>query len=217
MQPANLSPEQRKAIKVLQDCLPQWQQYLCQDITEIDICHTNFKGFTLQRISYSDLQHGKNWTWNQSNSKKKIHLDNDICVIVQKFNTRRKRKTVIAGGVIFKMWMFTVFKQTESCFLGVFVWCEKGNPAPESVPRVPAPSQSIFKPSDASSASQNYFKAQEPRNEAFFPETKVNSWETTSLAEGGIVLNSDELKITLDDLSFLSEFIDPQLASTFGW
>lgn len=220
MQPENLTPEQRKAIKVLQDCLPQWQQYLCYDITDRDICHTDFKGFTLQKISYSDLQHGTNWTWNQSNSKKKVQLENDVSVVIQKFNTRKKRKNIPSGGVIFKMWMFTVYKQTENSFLGVFVWCEKGLPPLNKTQQQSYlisecfPTQNTaerFPPqkkleSNASANSQSLFTSQEFAN---CKRSDVDIWES--------FLNSEEILITLEDLQFLSPFVDATTASSLGW
>ena len=124
-----LTPEQRTAIKVLQDCLPNWNQYYCEDLTQSEICYTDYKAFTPHKLSYSDLQHGTDWTWNQSNAKKEVLLENDIYVVIQKFNTRKKRKCA-SNGLIFKLWMFSVFRYTDSTFLGIFVWCEKGNPSP---------------------------------------------------------------------------------------
>ena len=123
-----LTPEQRKAIKVLQEHLPQWKEFLCDDITRRDICYTDFKAFTTQKISYSDLHHGTNWTWNQSNAKKKVNLENDLYAVVQKFNTRKKRKNIPSTGIIFKLWIFTVYKHNDNSFFGIFVWCEKGLP-----------------------------------------------------------------------------------------
>ena len=184
-----LTPEQRKAIKVLQECLPQWQQYLCDDITRRDICYTDFKAFTTQKISYSDLHHGTNWTWNQSNAKKKVMLENDMYAVVQKFNTRKKRKNIPSNGIVFKLWIFTVYKQTDNSFLGIFIWCEKG------MPPVNYGADKII----------GYC----------FPDLDVDA--LVNISSSDQFLKTSVASITLDDLEFLRPFVDAQTAFSLGW
>ena len=129
MLPASLTPEQRKAIKVLEEGISNWQSYFYDDITRREICITDFKAFITQKISYSDLQHGPNWNWNQSNAKKSVSLNNGCFIIIQKFNTRKIKKTIPSDGIIFKLWMFTVFSEFDNSYLGTFMWCEKGLPS----------------------------------------------------------------------------------------
>ena len=207
----NLTPEQRKAIKVLQECLPLWQEYLCYDITERDICYTDFRGFTLQKLSYSDLQHGTNWTWNQSNSKKKVLLENDISVVVQKFNTRKKRKNIPSNGLIFKMWMFTVYKHSQNSFLGVFVWCEKGLPAEAPVP-------SVNKIPVISQASSDYPCEEYPIYDDLYPlQNNYPIFPAFALEESFVPGSNGVETITLEDLQFLRPFVDSQTAYSLGW
>ena len=214
----NLTPEQRKAVKVLQECLPMWQTYLSYDITERDVCFTDYKGFSLQKISYSDLQHGTNWTWNQSNSKKKVLLENDVLAVVQKFNTRKKKKNSPSNGVVFKLWMFTVYKHSESAntFLGVFVWCEKG--------LAPCVNKNTFTPS-LNHCSLLPVVNYQPEGHlnletstAEFSQTNIyqNNYQISS---AGVCTYSDEEEetVTLADLQFLRPFVDNQTALAFGW
>src|SRR3990167_4743189 len=123
-----LTPEQRKAIKVLEEGILFWQSYICDDIKRREICFTDFKAFTTQKISYADLQHGSNWTWNQSNAKKNVSMNNGCLAVVQKFNTRKIKKSIPSDGIIFKLWMFSLFIEIDNSFLGTFIWCEKGSP-----------------------------------------------------------------------------------------
>ena len=191
----NLTPEQRKAIKVVQDCLPHWNQFLCSDPAAPEIITTDAKAFILQNITYSNLHHGKDWIWNQSNAKKTVAFENDISVVVQKFNTRKKKKTSASDGMIFKLWMFYVYKQTS--FLGVFIWCEKGYP-------LACPQKINF--------SNNLYDYG-----GYYNYVDVNAdpiYDTSSTSEDELPVH---LNLTLDDLDFLKPFVDEQTAFSFGW
>ena len=197
-----LTPEQRKAIKVVQECLPLWHQYLCDDVTRSEICYSDYKAFTTQKISYSDLHHGTNWTWNQSNATKKVILENDIAIVVQKFNTRKKRKNnSSANGIIFKLWMFSVYKNSDNSFLGIFIWCEKGYP-PLTVYCIPQQQQQV-------NVSNRYYSAPQVVEEEYIYNTSSNS--------DPLFCNSTPATLTLGDLDFLRPFVDDQTAASFGW
>src|SRR3990167_8190809 len=185
----NLTPEQRKAIKVLQEILPFYPQYLCDDITKRDICYTDFKAFTTQKISYSDLHHGVNWTWNQSNAKKKVLLYNDHYVMVQKFNTRKRTKNIPSNGIVFKLWIFTIYRSFDNSFVGIFIWCEKG------MPPINYSSDEII----------GYC----------FPDLDVD--DLVNISSNDQLLKTSVDNITLDDLEFLRPFVDAQTAASFGW
>ena len=197
----NLTPEQRKAIKVVQDCLPMWHQYLCDDVTGQEICYTDYKAFTTRKISYSDLHHGANWTWNQSNAKKKVIFENDISVVVQKFNTRKKKKTAETDGTIFKLWMFHVYKHSENSFLGVFIWCEKGY----------APLNTYY---NSPNNNPCYYYNSQPMT-SYFPATSEDLFPapTPTCSTPSAQVPS----LTLEDLDFLRPFVDDFTAASFGW
>ena len=209
-----LTPEQRKAIKVVQECLPLWHQYLCDDVTRSEICFTDYKAFTTQKVSYSDLHHGTNWTWNQSNAKKKVVLENDIAVIVQKFNTRKKRKnTPCPNGIIFKLWMFSIYKNSDNSFLGIFIWCEKGYPplntyyVPQQQQQVQMVSQDNYynvtvAPPPVVSVEDDYIFNNSCSNDPIY-----NYYNYTGVPP----------TLTLEDLDFLRPFVDDQTAASLGW
>ena len=122
-----LTPEQRQAVQVLADSLPFWDDYLCSvdELQATKTCCSNFKAFLTEQISYSDLHHGPTWFWNQSNAKKYILFDDGVRAVMQKYNTRKLNKAIPSDGMIFKLWLFFIYRSDNS-FLGVFVWCEKG-------------------------------------------------------------------------------------------
>ena len=228
----NLTPEQRKAIKVVQDCLPYWNQFLCADYTVPEICITDSKVFTTQKISYSDLYHGKDWIWNQSNAKKKVTFENDVYAVVQKFNTRKKKKNTPSDGLIFKLWMFYVYKQTDNTFLGVFIWCEKGYP-PNHFQKPQFNNNNYWNPSwnDAPQPKSNIFSfpllvsgGNQPQSNYSFPvvtqnvvvQNKTASYEPLPVEEDPL-LKSVQTILNLDDLDFLKVFVDEQTAHSLGW
>ena len=192
-----LTPEQRKAIKVLQECVVNWQFYLCDDVTRLDICYTDFKAFTTQKISYSDLQHGSDWTWNQSNAKKKVSLENDLYTVVQKFNTRKKTKNIPSNGIVFKLWMFSVFRTSDNAFLGIFIWCEKG------MPPVPFPVNSANTHVD--------------RIAYCIPELDLDAIVSAITGPDQNSTRTALPTVTLEDLDFLRPFVDAQTALSLGW
>ena len=193
------TPEQRKAIKVLQDCLPKWQEYLCYDITEKDICFTDFIAYSPQKITYSDVRHGTDWTWNQSNSKRKVMLENDVLAVIQKFNTRKIQKDSLPIEVVFKLWMFTIYKHTENInsFMGVFVWCEKGLSEPNI--------DEYGFPAPETNEQHHGFNYDHSVAEDF----STHHQSTQQMEIGG--------NVTLADLRFLKPFIDKNKAISYGW
>ena len=193
----NLTPEQRKAIKVVQESLPFWNQFLCSDPGAPDIITTDTKTFILQKITYSNLHHGQDWIWNQSNAKKTVAFENDISVVVQKFNTRKKNKTSTTDGMIFKLWMFYVYKQSENTFLGVFIWCEKGYP-----PFVP---------------QKTNFPMRRDNTCDYCIDANTHPIIPIHDISGSISENEVPVHLTLDDLDFLKPFVDEQTAFSFGW
>ena len=211
----NLTPEQRKAVKVVQECLPFWNQFLCSDPSAPDVCCTDSKIFTLQKITYSDLYHGKDWIWNQSNAKKTVLFDNDISVVVQKFNIRKKKKITQTDGLIFKLWMFYVYKHTENSFLGVFVWCEKGFP------------QNIFLKNEVKynlvPQQENYYNL----NNNYYSNTLIASQGGNNINytqesfycatnEDAELYSTENNNLTLEDLDFLKPFMDDQFSFNLG-
>ena len=196
----NLTPEQRKAIKVVQECLPLWNEFMIADPSAPEVCITDSKAFVLQNITYSNLHHGNDWIWNQSNAKKTVAFENDINVVVQKFNTRKKNKSVQSAGIIFKLWMFYVYKQSD--FLGVFIWCEKGYPPTHFTKNI-----DCYILSDKSVTYENNYNNYNYGNYNIYNNYPATCESALHEKEEDSLINLVANNLTLEDLDFLKPFV----------
>ena len=90
------------------------------------IPHTNFIAASNVPFQISKLPRDINWTWNQSNAKIVVKLDETTTVIFKKISPRARK---IEGTVpSYKMWLYQIETvDTEYSFL----WCEKGMELPK--------------------------------------------------------------------------------------
>merc|ERR1712000_431962 len=74
----NPTPEQKRALDVLEKHLPFWNRYF-MDVNVNGILPTDFVMFSLE--PFQNLPHEPHWVWNQSNAKIAVHLDPTTHVI----------------------------------------------------------------------------------------------------------------------------------------
>lgn len=126
----SLTPEQTRALSVLEDALPviKTTSVPCVPPLEETTISDN-RLFILQNISTSSLPRGDTWLWNQSRARQKItDFTKNIFVSFYKLNTR-SAKHVRVDPPNYKMWVFNLSIQPYNKQL-TFLWCERGQVRP---------------------------------------------------------------------------------------
>lgn len=122
---SSFSPEQTKAIRVLEDELPNIKLLTSHSVPMLEeLVEQNSKFFVFRKLSTSGLPRGNSWLWNQSRSRKIIKdYTGNIQVSFYKLNTRNKNSNVIAPN--YKIWVFNITIQPNNKVFS-FLWCERG-------------------------------------------------------------------------------------------
>ena len=122
--------------------------------------------------------------------------------------------------------MFSIFKNSDNSFLGIFIWCEKGYPPVNNyyLPQQQVPQQvqvvqrvnhdNYYMPSVPYVPSVPYAPSAPS-----VPVTVEDDYIfNTSCSNDPIYYNSGvPPTLTLEDLDFLRPFVDAQTAASFGW
>lgn len=126
---ANLTPEQCRAIGVLEENFSKWTTAIENDpLTLEKISTQDVMFFTELAVSTSSLPRGEVWSWNQSRARQTItSYHGKINVCFYKLSTRKTPKSTEKAPLI-KVWIFNIIIP----ILGErdkpvnFVWCERG-------------------------------------------------------------------------------------------
>ena len=125
-----LSRENQQAIKVLINCLPNYQMMSINSLSEVGNIYTsNTMFFIKECLTHSNIPKG-DWLWNKSRPAINALLEGNIHVSFYKLNARK-----INGSVFFsklKIWLFTI--SVNSTYHSSFFWCETGAVEIQTVP-----------------------------------------------------------------------------------
>jgi len=229
-----ISPEQQRALGVLNTNLPKWRAQLYEGQMELSQLTTNFMCFSSTPIK--NLPHDSTWVWNQSNAKIHVQLNEQTFVSFQKMNTRKKKNAPKPPS--HKLWMYTIHSTDSDIPRELFfLWCEKGIlKQPLAVNAMPCTSPR----GQTSTASPNSFMVVDQKNlvtddslAALFgtntaPALTPLPYSSCSMVtpspmnsdwNSGVETKSSPLhpELSLESLSFLSPFVEPSVAQEFGW
>ena len=187
-------PEQRRALDVLSSHLLQWENNFVDEYTLPQLTRQDNRFFTSQSLQTANLPRGEKWQWNQSRSKTTFVVGEELRISFCKLNTR-KAKDVMARSPPFKVWIFHLDFMQEDFSLH-FAWCEKGE-------RV-SPHESLHLPvkSVSSASSKVFYHAPAYSHDL----SRNGSLEIPCIDQ-----------ISVEELSFLRDFIDVELGQEFGW
>mmetsp|Transcript_44898 Transcript_44898/g.68657 ORF Transcript_44898/g.68657 Transcript_44898/m.68657 type:complete len:189 (+) Transcript_44898:127-693(+) len=124
----SLTPEQQKALNVMTSRLFSSEVAVERLVVPVrTMFPTDYVGFTdtFHFLKKGNLPTDNTWSWNQSNAKQTISLDENRTVTIQKMNPRRKRHVLDSPS--YKIWIFVICEKGKSDI--EFIWCEKGLPA----------------------------------------------------------------------------------------
>ena len=120
-----LTREQRNALKVLVENLPNMQTYIpnSDQLQKYGpLLKTNFMAASMTPINKTTLPRQQHWSWNQSNAKVIFDISENTTVTFRKMSTKSNVNSTNTPSC--KLWMFEVqSKWQEPIF---FLWCEKG-------------------------------------------------------------------------------------------
>eukprot|EP00339_Tiarina_fusa_P024285 CAMPEP_0117049002 /NCGR_PEP_ID=MMETSP0472-20121206/33880_1 /TAXON_ID=693140 ORGANISM="Tiarina fusus, Strain LIS" /NCGR_SAMPLE_ID=MMETSP0472 /ASSEMBLY_ACC=CAM_ASM_000603 /LENGTH=157 /DNA_ID=CAMNT_0004762331 /DNA_START=96 /DNA_END=566 /DNA_ORIENTATION=- len=105
--------------------LNDWDNYFIDDVSLNKLCTKGEMFFTKQSLQTADLPRGGEWQWNQSRSKKKLSVDNELDISFCKLNTRKARGSTERSPP-YKVWIFHMHFIGNDTMLN-FAWCEKGD------------------------------------------------------------------------------------------
>lgn len=122
--PCALSPEQQRALSVFLKSLSEYDSLSLVTIPR-SVLPTDFRCIMKGRIPKNALVCDDHWSWNQSNAKIRTVTDNNLEVIIQKLNPRKKPDTTLKRPS-YKIWILAFRKVDDVCEPELFIWCEKG-------------------------------------------------------------------------------------------
>eukprot|EP00011_Vannellida_sp_DIVA3-517-6-12_P003597 CAMPEP_0114620064 /NCGR_PEP_ID=MMETSP0168-20121206/8528_1 /TAXON_ID=95228 ORGANISM="Vannella sp., Strain DIVA3 517/6/12" /NCGR_SAMPLE_ID=MMETSP0168 /ASSEMBLY_ACC=CAM_ASM_000044 /LENGTH=260 /DNA_ID=CAMNT_0001831235 /DNA_START=75 /DNA_END=857 /DNA_ORIENTATION=- len=170
-----LTPEQKRAMKVLVNALYVSDRYMVNSIPKDRMLPTDYIAFSHRPIKKHMVWCDEWWSWNQSNAKSYANIDRDTFVTIRKLNPRKNRG--VAPNLkkpAYKIWIFHVeFTAGPPCWC---LWCERGI-ANEAVPatfhlpiHVPTSGAPDQKPQEAacpdpSILAGTFFSASKPQSQ----------------------------------------------------
>uniref|UniRef100_A0A6U1UBA8 Uncharacterized protein n=1 Tax=Vannella robusta TaxID=1487602 RepID=A0A6U1UBA8_9EUKA len=188
----SISPEQQRALSVLNSNLPKWSTLLRDNSFAHKVLTTNFVCFSTESIK--DLPKKNCWVWNQSNAKIRVQLNANTMVTFQKMNTRKKKNAPKPPA--HKLWMFLIESSDPALPKKLhFIWCEKGTAKVLNCSNPP------------------HLKITEGCS--FAVVDHKNSGNDLTCFRFDSPRNSGELAVS--QLAFLKPFIEPNLAQELGW
>ena len=120
-----LTREQKNAIQVyldhestLEKLIP-FTEMLHKDST---LLPTNFVAFSYLPILKSSIPKEKTWSWNQSNIKIDVTINQNTTISLKKLSPR-KLSAGSGCNPSFKIWLYEIIKNNNTQY---FIWCEKG-------------------------------------------------------------------------------------------
>uniref|UniRef100_A0A7S4M7E7 Uncharacterized protein n=1 Tax=Vannella robusta TaxID=1487602 RepID=A0A7S4M7E7_9EUKA len=124
--PNNLTPEQNKALTILNNCLSGGCVVPKLLVPSKTMFQTNFVAYTdsFHFMKKGNLPTEIGWSWNQSNAKQTVEIDSHTSVTFHKMNPRRKRN--VKESPSYKIWIMYVTKDGKQI---EYLWCEKGLPS----------------------------------------------------------------------------------------
>lgn len=125
----NLTPEQCRAIGVLEENFSKWTTSIQNEPLTLEMISTqDIMLFTELAVSTSSLPRGDTWSWNQSRARQNVtSFHGNISVCFYKLSTRKTPKATEKAPLI-KVWIFNIIIP----ILGDrdkpvnFLWCERG-------------------------------------------------------------------------------------------
>lgn|ERR1712100_27502 len=202
MDRVKLSPEQERALDVFLSNYSSFYQATFIPIDNLTVDNVTIQNsvmYVIGRIGRKTLPHDPDWIWNQTKSKVTVNFAPNEQVILTKLNPRKHSKSSSdSQHPSYKLWDCEIISERTQGSQIHFLWVEKGKAnAWSPAPLVKSPSSEKSEPPSIEIT---------PSSTPGSPGNTVVSPRSTS---------SDEIDIR--DLSFLKDFIEPQLASQFGW
>lgn len=124
---AGFSPEQCKALSVVESILPVNQKKVQNVIPTLDeICTTGSLFIIEGKISTAKIPRGNKWLWNQSRARKETKdITGTMKLLFFKLNTRKSRAAPHAPyPPPLKVWVFIVNCSKDKTYS--VLWCERG-------------------------------------------------------------------------------------------
>lgn len=118
-----LTPEQEKALNVFKQYKPILNQLVANSgrvKRNGSLLPTDFVATSFAPYKKSKIPREKHWSWNQSNSKVTVQVDEHMGITFRKISPRKRPTTEKAPS--YKIWLYHVHTEPELFFL----WCEKG-------------------------------------------------------------------------------------------
>ena len=205
----NLKPEHERMVNVFLSnfsCFDSYQATIIEHISIEDVVTHNNTLFVLGKVGRKTLPHEPAWVWNQSKSKTKIVLNPYEQIILAKLNPRKHSKSS-AGSLRppYKLWDCEIHSPRTKGKEIHFLWVEKGKESANS----PVLFQQVF---DFKNEVPNCTTEWEMRFNNF-PTSRKCIQPKESVTESS-AYNKD---LNILDFSFLKDFVEPQIASQFGW
>jgi len=202
MESVKLSPEQERALGVFMSNYSSFYQATIipvDDLTVDNVTIQNSVMYVVGRIGRKTLPHDPDWIWNQTKSKVTVNFAPREQVILAKLNPRKHSKSSSdSQHPSYKLWDCEIISDRTQGAQIHFLWVEKGKAnAWSSPPLVKSPSSEKSEP----------------------PSIEITPSPTPTPASNTVVspISTSFDEIDIRDLSFLKDFIEPQLASQFGW
>ena len=190
-----LTREQKQAIQVFinhSSILDQLVSNTSLLYKEADLLPTNFVASSQIPILKSCIPKEKGWSWNQSNIKTTVHVNEYITVLLRKVSPRKLAGAHSAQTPSFKIWLYEIFDRNRVSY---FLWCEKGY-------------QPIVFP-------QMRCVIQHCSN-----SLQLLAYESEISNDDGLITPIGKIfpqLVSLQSLSFLKDFMDHRIAAEFGW
>merc|ERR1712000_189600 len=106
-----LTPEQKKALEVLQESLSRLDQIPILTTRPISMFQTDYVAYSRSEpITRDILPSDSSWSWNQSNGRKQIQLGKNSgrTVTIHKLNPRKRKYAPTPPS--FKLWIYVVYE-----------------------------------------------------------------------------------------------------------
>lgn len=121
----HLRPEQRIAMRVLNDSINKLFMYYCPNIQNIKLYRKDTKVFTHEELRPRLWMRKSGLVWNQCFKKTDI-TTNNLLIKLNKYGTKNKSRTK-RKNTTYKIWTYEIFIINETNRIGTFIWCEKGD------------------------------------------------------------------------------------------
>ena len=122
-----LTREQKNAVKVYVKYAPYLDNLMSTSraiSTEMNMFKTNYVSASAVPYSVSKLPKEMPWTWNQSNAKITVPVDEKTQLVIKKVSPRLRSPLLMGPAPSYKIWVYKVMaRNQEDCY---FLWCEKG-------------------------------------------------------------------------------------------